>query len=63
MEQNDNSIQDDAWDRAFHCYGTTKIVEKRLRNLNRINKIAQFLGLILPLSIGSFVVTLGGDTL
>ena len=62
MEKNQNSIQNDARDRALHCYGTAKVVEKRLRNLNRIDKIAKFLGLILPLSIGSFVVTVGTDT-
>jgi len=62
MEQNVNSIQIDAWNRALHCYATAKIVETRLRNLNRIDKISKFLGLILPLSIGSFVITVGMNT-
>lgn len=61
MDEKEEKDRIEAWDRAVYCFGTAKIFEKRLKQLNILNKGAKFIGLAVPLIIGYFVMTFGKE--
>jgi len=56
MDEKEKNDRIEAWNRAVCCFGTAKIFEKRLRELDPINKRTQILGFVTPLLFGCFVM-------
>jgi len=49
----------EAVDKAVNCYGTAKILEKRIKCINYINKKLAFIGFLFPSSVGITYAKLG----
>ena len=63
MEENKikQKCWDKCWDNAIHSYGTGYIFQQRAELLKKKIKILTFLGIVVPLSIGSIVMSFGAD--
>jgi len=57
-KERDNIMKESLY-RAIHCFGTARIIENKLKWLKRIDKMVKFIGLALPVSVGSFVIASG----
>jgi mobilome CxxCx(11)CxxC protein len=51
-------IKGESWDKAFHAYGTARIFEKRASRLGFKLRVLEFLGIAVPVTIGSTVLSL-----
>jgi len=61
MDKREENDRKEAWNRARYCYGTAEIFKRRQRRLSPWININKFMGFIVPLSVGSAVLTLGFD--
>lgn len=57
--ESDNALRLEAWELAFHAYGTAFIFRERFRRYRRKLRILAFVGLIVPLAVGGFVLAFG----
>jgi mobilome CxxCx(11)CxxC protein len=48
-------------DKEFHCYGTTRIFEKRARKLKSLRTWITFLGIVTPVIVGGTVLAFGSN--
>lgn len=46
-------------DRAFYAYGTSRIFERRAQSLGKKRTVITFLGIVVPLTVGSIVLSFG----
>lgn len=51
----------DCWNRAINCFGTGQIFQKRSQKLTIKLKFLSFMGLVLPLLLGGYVLSYGID--
>lgn len=56
MEQQLDKLRSKCWDKAIYSYGTGYIFEQRASLFKRRLRILTFLGIVVPLSIGSVVL-------
>jgi len=61
MEIQEKNDRVEAWNRARYCFGTAEIFKRRQRRLSHWININKFMGFIVPLSVGSTVLTFGFD--
>jgi mobilome CxxCx(11)CxxC protein len=57
----ENKIKKKCWDNAIHSYGTGYIFQQRAAILKNRLKILTFSGIVVPLSIGSIVMSFGAN--
>jgi mobilome CxxCx(11)CxxC protein len=46
-------------ERAFYAFGTAKIFERRLQQLNKLRNAITYLGIVVPLLVGAAVLSFG----
>lgn len=46
-------------DRAFYAYGTSRIFERRVQGLGKKRNAITFLGIVVPLTVGSLILSFG----
>jgi mobilome CxxCx(11)CxxC protein len=56
-------LQHHCREKAFYAFGTTKLFDRRMRRLDIWRKCITYLGIIVPLMIGSVVLSFGKDWL
>lgn len=54
-----NQIIQDCRGKEFHAYGTTRIFERRARQLQTLRTWITFLGIVTPVIVGGIVLTFG----
>jgi mobilome CxxCx(11)CxxC protein len=57
--QKPNDLVKHCIDRAFYAYGTSRIFERRAQNLGRKRNAITFLGIAVPLTVGSLILSFG----
>jgi mobilome CxxCx(11)CxxC protein len=46
-------------ERSFYAYGTTRIFERRAQRLSKLRNAITFLGIVVPLTVGSLILSFG----
>lgn len=54
-------IRKECWDRTFHSFGTAYIFEKRTKKLRKRLQFLTFLGIVVPVTVGSLIISFGVD--
>lgn len=49
-------------DRAFYAYGTSRIFERRAQNLGKKRNAITFLGIAVPITVGSLILSFGAQS-
>ncbi|MEK0336651.1 MAG: hypothetical protein QQN41_04360 [Nitrosopumilus sp.] len=52
-------MREDCWDNAVHCFGTAYIFEKRAEMLKKRLTRINFLGVVVPITVGAIVISFG----
>jgi len=56
-----NNIRNECHNNKFHCYGKSYIYSERVNKYERRLRLINFIGLIVPLFFGSYVLTYGNN--
>lgn len=59
--ENYDAIRQQCWKEAKDCFATANIFEKRILTLRKLRRAIVFLGVIIPVAIGSIVIAFGVD--
>lgn len=59
--KNYDAIRQQCWKEAKDCFATANIFEKRILKLRKLRRAIVFLGVIIPVVIGSIVIAFGAD--
>ncbi len=51
----------ECWERAFHSFGTAYIFEKRTKKLRKKLQFLTFLGIVVPVTVGSLIISFDVD--
>lgn len=54
-------IRQECWNQALRCFGTAYVFEQRANRLRRNLRLLTFLGIAVPLSIGSIILSFGAN--
>jgi len=55
----DDALRTQCWDNALYAFGTAYIFEQRAATLRKRLRLLQFVGLVVPLTVGSMVMAFG----
>jgi mobilome CxxCx(11)CxxC protein len=55
-------IEKDCWGHIFHSYGTIRIFERRAKCFQRGRDWITFLGIVVPVVVGSIAMSFGSDS-
>src|SRR5207249_963836 len=58
----EEALRQECWQKRFYSFGTTKIFERRARDLGWKRRIITFLGLAAPLAVGAVAVSFSTDS-
>ena len=56
-----DAIRQECWNQALRCFGTAFIFEQRANQLRRNLRLLTFLGIVVPVSIGSIILSFGAN--